>query len=36
MERPVFQHEADEKHEDSQRPEDGDWWDFAILAVADP
>lgn len=33
---PIFQHKADEKHEDSQCPKDGDWRDFPILTVADP
>ncbi len=36
VQRPVLEDEADEEHEDAERPEDGDGRYFAILAITDP
>ncbi|KFY30643.1 hypothetical protein V494_08084 [Pseudogymnoascus sp. VKM F-4513 (FW-928)] len=33
---PVLEHEAEEEHEDAQRPEDDGGRDFPALPVADP
>lgn len=36
IDRPVFEDKVHDEHENSERPEDGDRWNFAIVALPYP